>query len=74
MSKTELMIDLNDGPPLVTIREAGNLLRCSRPTICRMIRDGRLTARKLGTSVRVDADSIRTLIGNAPKASYRAAA
>lgn len=72
--KTTEMIDLHNAPPVVTIAEAERLLRVSRATVCRMIADSRLTARKMGHVVRVDTTSIRALIGDAPAAKYRAAA
>lgn len=54
-------------PLAVTVRQATQMIGCSRSTIYELINEGRLEALKLGTATRITTQSIRELIANAPR-------
>jgi excisionase family DNA binding protein len=50
-------------PLLVTVAEAGRLLRCGKSKIFEMIKEGVLERRKLGGATRITMASIRHVAG-----------
>jgi|LakMenE01Jun11ns_1017448.scaffolds.fasta_scaffold9531261_2 excisionase family DNA binding protein len=54
-------------PLAVTVRQAGQMIGCSRSTIYSLIGEGRLEALKLGVATRITTESIRALIATAPR-------
>jgi len=48
--------------PLLTYREAGEILGVTERTIFRLVRDGEIPNVKFGRSVRIDPDDLRVFI------------
>lgn len=47
-----------DFPLLLKVSEASRLLRVGRTTVYKLIREGGLSARKIGRSIRITSDSV----------------
>jgi excisionase family DNA binding protein len=59
-------------PLTYSIEETTRLLGVSRSTVCRLIRDKRIIAHKLGARlVRIDAESLGNMIAGLPRVEYR---
>lgn len=74
LSKPVKPLDLTNAPPIASIKQTELVLNKSRSSVCRMIADGRLRAIKIGRSVGVDTQSIKSLLETSPAATYRTAA
>jgi len=54
---------VEDWPVLLTVSETAALLRVSRMTVYRMLRDGELTSVRVGRAFRVREDEVRRMVG-----------
>ncbi len=54
---------LDFGKKLFTIRQAAEILTVSEETVRLWYHAGKLSGRKIGHGIRIDADSIRSLLG-----------
>ncbi|MCP4572809.1 MAG: helix-turn-helix domain-containing protein [bacterium] len=54
--------DLPEFPPILTLEQAARLLQVSTRTIQRMVKDGRLPGRQVGSQWRFDREQIRAWV------------
>jgi excisionase family DNA binding protein len=56
---------------LLTLKEAATVLRCSIPTVRRLVNDGELQSVRVGKQLRIDVDEIKRFIGSSGSCSSR---
>jgi excisionase family DNA binding protein len=61
------MINNNERPLLLTVREVSQLLRVQRPKVYELIKDGAIDGFKVGADWRIRRDSVESLIGEIPE-------
>jgi excisionase family DNA binding protein len=49
---------------LLKLKEAATVLRCSTPTVRRLVNDGELQGVRVGKQLRIDVDEIKRFIGS----------
>lgn len=64
------MLDKNEGPILLTVREVSQLLRVQRPKVYELIKDGAIDGFKVGADWRIRRDSVENLIGAIPEGFF----
>ena len=55
-------------PLLLTVKDVQRLIRISRPTIYKMIDDGRLMRKKIGRATRITRESVLAMLAGLPAA------